>query len=145
MPAITITNLSEVINGIDKLGNKFDKATGFALGIAALEIERQAKLNASTGEHKRGKPHIPGTGPGPNVVSGDLRRSITSEVKKGFKGYVATVGPTVEYARQVELGGRNWKSGVKYPFLEPAARKLVTNGTLNRQFTGAFNRYMGGS
>lgn len=145
MSAITITNLSEVISGIEKKGNQYEIATGFALGIAALEIERQAKINASTGEHKRGQPHIPGTGPGPNVVSGDLRRSITTDIRKGFKGYVATVGPTVEYARQVELGGGNWKSGVKYPYLEPAVRKLVSNGTLNRQFTGAFIKSVRGS
>lgn len=143
MPAINIKNLNDVINGINAEGDQYEIAAGYALGIIALKIEREAKKNASTGTHKRGQPHIPGTGPGPNVVSGDLRRSITTEIRKGFGSYVATVGPTIEYARHVELGGGKWKNGVKYPYLAPALKSLQSSGTLNRLFQGALRSKLG--
>lgn len=144
MPVISIKNLSEVIGGIVKEGDRYELASGFAIGQVALSIERQAKINASTGTHKRGQGHLAGTGPGPNVVTGDLRRSITTEIRIGFGSYIATVGPTVEYARQVELGGNSWKSGVKYPYLVPALTELQSNGTLNRVFQSALRSKLGG-
>lgn len=53
--------------------------------------------------------------------SGDLRRSITGvRTNVGFAHYEAVVGPTMVYARKVELGGPNWKPGVRYPYMEPA-------------------------
>lgn len=130
--------MKDVINAIDKSVDKYEQAAQYGLGMAALALEREAKLNANTGTHKRGEGHIQGTGPGPNVVTGTLRRSITTEIRYGFGSYIATVGPTVEYARAVELGSPKWKSGVRYPYLIPAAGKLIGNGTLNRVFTNAF-------
>jgi len=138
MGAIVVTNLSQVMAGMTNYERKVEKAGEIAITQAALAIERQAKLNANTGVHPRGQGHIKGTGPGPNVVTGTLRRSITTEVRYGFGTYIATVGPTVEYARAVELGNPRWKSGVRYPFLIPAVGYLVGNGTLNRVFTRAF-------
>jgi hypothetical protein len=138
MGAISVVNIREVIAGLKTYEEKVEKAAEFAITRAALAIERQAKLNANTGVHARGEGHIKGTGPGPNVVTGTLRRSITTEVRYGFGTYIATVGPTVEYARAVELGSSRWKSGVRYPYLYPAVGYLVGNGTLNRVFTNAF-------
>jgi hypothetical protein len=144
MGAIVVKNLGQVMAGLTAWERKVEKAGEIGLTQAALAIERQAKLNANTGVHKRGEGHIPGTGPGPNVVTGTLRRSITTEVRYGFGSYVATVGPTVEYARAVELGNPRWKSGVRYPFLIPAVGYLVGNGTLNRVFTRAFTTALRG-
>ena len=144
MGAIVVKNLGQVMAGLTAWERKVEKAGEIGLTQAALAIERQAKLNANTGVHKRGEGHIPGTGPGPNVVTGTLRRSITTEVRYGFGSYVATVGPTVEYARAVELGNPRWKSGVRYPFLIPAVGYLVGNGTLNRVFTRAFTTALKG-
>lgn len=141
---ITIKNLQAVVDGIAKEGTSYEVAAGFALGRVALEIERQAKKNANTGTHKRGEPRVSGGGAGPNVVSGDLRRSITTELRLGFGSYVATVGPTMEYARQVELGGGKWKSGVKYPYLVPAFKSLQQSGALNRIFQAAVRSKLGG-
>jgi hypothetical protein len=138
MGAIVVKNLSEVMAGLTRWEDKVIKAGEIGVLRAALAIERQAKLNANTGVHARGQGHIKGTGPGPNIVTGTLRRSITTEVRYGFGTYIATVGPTVEYARAVELGSPRWKSGVRYPFLIPAVGYLVGNGTLNRVFTSAF-------
>jgi hypothetical protein len=141
---ITIKNLQAVVAGIAQEGTAYEAAAGYALGRVALEIERQAKKNAFTGTHKKGEPRVSGGGAGPNVVSGDLRRSITSELRLGFGTYVATVGPTMEYARQVELGGGKWKSGVKYPYLTPALESLQKSGALNRVFQAAVRSKLGG-
>ena len=66
-------------------------------------------------------------------------------VKIGFgNGYVAEVGASMVYARAVELGLPEWKSGVKYPYLAPAAESLKQSGKLNRTFTGAFVQYLRG-
>jgi hypothetical protein len=141
---VTIKNLNEVIAGINQEGTLYEAAAGYAIGKMALEVERQAKKNAYTGRHKRGTPRIGGGGDGPNVVTGALRRSITTEIRLGFGHYVATVGPTMIYARQVELGGGKWKSGVKYPYLEPALQLLQRNGTLNRIFQTSMRSKLGG-
>lgn len=144
MGAVVIKNLGQVLSGLTELEQKAELAAEYAITQAALTVERQAKINANTGTHKKGQPHIPGTGPGPNVVTGTLRRSITTEVRHGFGSYVATVGPTVEYARAVELGSSKWKRGGGYPFLFPAVGTLQGNGTLQRVFTNAFNSRMKG-
>jgi hypothetical protein len=125
------------MNGLTVYEKKVMTAAEFAIAQAGFAVERQAKINANTGTHKRGEGHIQGTGPGPNVVTGTLRRSITTEVRYGFGSYIATVGPTVEYARAVELGNPKW-GGKRYPYLIPAAGALIGNGTLNRVFNNAF-------
>lgn len=136
---IRITNLAQVLEGFDLTEQKVNDAARFAIGMAAAEVERQAKKNANTGTHPRGQGHIPGTGPGPNVQTGNLRRSIFSQTKIGFGGsYEAVVGASMEYARAVELGSPAWKSGVKYPYLVPAAESLKQSGKLTRTFVGAF-------
>jgi hypothetical protein len=125
------------MNAVSKNVSNIEQAAQYATGIAALEIERQAKKNADTGTHPRGQGHIPGTGPGPNRVTGTLMGSIQTTIRYGFGSYIAIVGPTVEYARAVELGSPRWKSGVKYPYLFPAGEQLSRDGTLNRVFQGA--------
>jgi hypothetical protein len=146
MGVVRITNLDQVLQGIDITAQKLDLASFQAVYQCALKIEDQAKLNANTGNHPKGMGHIPGTGPGPNVVTGNLVSKIVGQRPvKGFKGYSATVDSSAEYARAVELGSPRWKSGVKYPYMEPAAQALINNGTLNRIFTGAFVTAIRGS
>lgn len=124
---ITVANLSEVLAGLQAQETRVDGAVQYAIQMAGLAVERQAKQNAS------GRP-------GPNVRTGNLRRSITTSMPmKGFEGrYTITVSATMVYARAVELGHPKWNPGVKYPYLGPAANTLKANGTLNRVFTGAF-------
>jgi hypothetical protein len=139
MGVVTVVNLSEVLKGFDLTEKKIDTAAQVATWQAALAIEGLAKQNANTGSHPRGQGHIPGTGPGPNVVTGNLVSKIVAQRPiKGFKGYSATVDSSAEYARAVEQGSPRWKSGVKYPYLSPAATTLLNNGTLSRIFIGAF-------
>lgn len=138
-----IKNLAEVLAGLDLTEKKVNDAARYAIGMAAASVERQAKKNANTGTHPRGQGHIQGTGPGPNVMTGNLRRSIYSQTKIGFAGsYVAEVGASMVYARAVEMGLPEWKSGVKYPYLVPAVESLKQSGKLNRTFTGAFAMYL---
>lgn len=124
---VSIPNLGDVLSGLEKKAQQIDDAVAYAIQMAGLAVERQAKQNAS------GRP-------GPNVRTGSLRRSITTSMPiKGFNGgYSVVVSATMVYARSVELGHPKWKPGVKYPYLGPAARNLSANGTLNRVFTGAF-------
>lgn len=124
---VTIPNLSEVLSGVQRKAEQIDMAVAQAIQITGLAVERQAKQNAS------GRP-------GPNVRTGNLRRSITTSMPiKGFgDSYSVVVSATMVYARAVELGHPRWKPGVKYPYLGPAARNLSANGTLNRVFTSAF-------
>lgn len=123
---ITITNLSEVLAGFNAEEQKLNLAVEHAITVTGLAVERQAKQNAS------GRP-------GPNVQTGNLRRSITtSKPQKGFGTlYTVDVSATMVYARAVELGHPRWKPGVKYPYLGPAANRLQANGTLARVFTTA--------
>ena len=146
MGVVQVTNLTEVLRGFDITEQKLQLATSRAVFQCALAIEDEAKKNANTGAHSRNQGHIPGTGPGPNVVTGNLVSKIVGQRPvKGFKGYSSTVDSSAEYARAVELGSARWKSGVKYPYMEPAARTLINNGTLNRIFTGAFVTAIRGS
>lgn len=138
MGAVIVRNLAEVLAGLEVQEDRLERAAQIAIATAGFAVQRQAQKNANTGTHKRGTPRIPGTGPGPNVVTGALRRSIRTDVKYGFGNYVAVVGASTEYARAVELGSPRWKSGVKYPYLAPAAEELIRNGSLNRIFTAAF-------
>lgn len=135
---IRITNINEVLRGLNATEDKITEAAKYAVGMAGLAVERQAKINASTGEHPRGQGHILGTGPGPNVVTGNLRRSIKTKVEVGFgNSYVAEVSASAIYARAVEEGLPKW-NGVKYPYLRPAAEGLRDNGTLSRVFVMNF-------
>lgn len=135
---IQITNINQVIAGLKATDDAIEDAVKYAVGMAGLAVERQAKQNASTGVHARGEGHIQGTGPGPNVVTGNLRRSIKTEAKIGFgSSYIAEVSASAIYAYAVEKGLPEW-GGVKYPYLEPAATTLRDNGTLSRVFITNF-------
>ena len=140
---IEITNINEVLRGLDNTGDRLQEAVKYAIGRAGRAVDRQAKLNASTGVHKRGTPRIPGSGPGPNVITGNLRRSIRTKVVGFGDTYAAEVSASAIYARAVEKGLPEW-NGVKYPYLEPAAVRLSDNGTLRRVFIQHFAEKMRG-
>ncbi|MFG2412268.1 hypothetical protein [Streptomyces goshikiensis] len=102
----------------------------------ANAIERQAKVNASNGAHKRGTPTPASPGTGPAVISGTLRRSIThSPVTLTGAGWETKVGtgagisppygrtPASRYGLALETGLRN---GSTFPFLKPAYQFGIT-------------------
>ena len=128
---LKVTNLNDVLSSFAATEDKLELAIEYAITMAGLAVERQAKMNAS------GRP-------GPNVQTGNLRRSLTTKAQKGFDSYEAEVSATMVYARAVELGHPRWKPGVKYPYLGPAANNLSDNGTLSRVFTMALtSRFKG--
>jgi hypothetical protein len=151
MGAIIVRNLADVLKSIEGLEDKIEKAAQLGVAMAGLAIEREAKINANNGVRVRvgnkivPPKHIGPSGSGPNVITGTLKRSITTRVRVGFGTYIADVGPTVVYARAVELGSPIWKSGVKYPYLTPAADKLIQNGTLQKIFVQRVSQVIRGS
>ena len=150
-------NFSEFQAGLQRWLNKFDQASGNAMSLIARQVYINAKKNADTApnppvrvtgrngkQYYRYNPHIPGTGPGPNRGTGNLLTSMTySSSRKGFGSYSAEIGAGAVYARQLELGGGKWASGVKYPYMEPALTGLVSSGQLNQILAYAF-RPLGG-
>lgn len=83
------------------------------LSTRAIRVESAAKENA-TGR------------PGPNVIIGRLRDSITWRFGTDAEGLYVDIGTNVEYARRMELGftgvdvlGRSYNQP-PYPFLLPA-------------------------
>lgn len=113
--------------------------TGLRAGRAALRAEVSrgvlrtgaftrtlVRANASTGTHPPGRPHIPGTGPGPNVATGDLRRSISQTNAVAPGEAVSEVSTDAVQAARLELGfvgpdslGRLFVNQ-SYPFFGPA-------------------------
>lgn len=141
MAKITVGNESAVLSAIKAKAVLYDRAAKAGIMSVAFAVQREAKINAFTGKHAPGKGHIAGTGPGPNVGTGALRRSISVHDRKGFGNYTVGVGPTVIYSRAVELGSPRWKSGVKYPYMEPAAELVRKNA--RKIFLAKFNSMMG--
>jgi len=121
---IKIPNLSATLTGVRQATKRIELAAQFGVNMVSNAVLRQAVKNANTGHHKPGEPHIPGTGPGPNTATTSLRDSIRAQRRQGLGTYEMIVAPTVIYARAVELGNPRWKSGVRYPYMAPAAREV---------------------
>jgi hypothetical protein len=88
----------------------------------AEELRRRIQHNAMTGVHGPNQGHIPGTGPGPNVVTGDYVRSW--EIDHGPVG--AQVWTDAPQANRLEYGfhgvdsaGRRFNQPA-YPHIAPA-------------------------
>lgn len=109
--------------------------TRLALEPLALLIEKQAKINASSGSHPYGTPTPATPGTGPAIISGTLRRAITHSPIKAIAegGWETRVGtgigafppyggpgrqPANKYGYILEVTGL--RNGDKYPFLIPA-------------------------
>ncbi len=131
MPELTPGLMAAIF---EKLGVQAEVAATAALTPLALMVERQAKINASNGEHSPRTP-TPSTGDpeGPARVSGTLVRAIThTQPARTATGWEVLVGmatglypyydrrtPANEYAYYLEVTGVG-KDRKTYPFLEPA-------------------------
>lgn len=107
--------LAKIVAKVQQGGDEGAKA---GLVAIAQAIETRAKMNANSGSHRKGEPHVPGTGPGPNVVTGNLRRSITHQPpEQDGSGWFVRIGvaSTASYGQYVEK---------LYPFLEPAVTDM---------------------
>ena len=79
----------------------------------------------------------------PSNVTGNLRNSIPSSSRteqEGFGVYKAIVGAGMIYARALELGHPNWRSGIKYPFVEPTATIMKSNNRLQNVYIKAIQK-----
>lgn len=145
----------------DKVGRAHEVKSAKALTELALVVEKQAKINASSGAHRLGTvtPARPGTGPA--VISGTLRRSVTHtpvrlttlgkfEIKVGMgtgvyppysKGAKRRTASS-KYAYYLETGLKN---GDKYPFLWPAVRfanKVPRDLIFRKNFGSNWEQYL---
>ncbi|MGN6607961.1 MAG: HK97 gp10 family phage protein [Jatrophihabitans sp.] len=123
MPMLGLREFEAALNKVVIQG---DAVSRQAVAAAAAIAERDAKNNFE-GAHKRGEPHVGGDKP--NVVTGTLRRSITTDPirRYGLGSYGTVVAPRANYARRVELGWpdsdgtRGHNVTRPYPYFEPAA------------------------
>lgn len=118
---MTWSGEQEFTSAIDRVISAADAAAREVVQTAAALLTREAQANFS-GAHARGKPHVGGSKP--NVVSGDLRRSIRPDpvVKRGDGDYATKVAPHMRYGRRVELG---FKGSRKFPYFQPAVDKVA--------------------
>jgi hypothetical protein len=155
MTAIVITNLDDVLKAIDGAATKIEQGAQIGIMRAGLEIERRAKKNFVGARKykimtsKKGNVYLKIDPPRhtggqyPNVVTGNLRRSITTSFTRGMGKYTATVGSSMIYARSVEKGNKQ-NPALKYPYLEPAALDAVRSGVLQRIFVYAITEKLRG-
>jgi len=115
-------NLRLVRKAWDNKTAKIDVATRVArdeMMLALIQLAKEQIKGARpkiNGRYTKATPGLP-----PMNRTGNLRRSIMGEkFRLGFASYSAIVGPTIVYGRRVELGGGNWKPGVRFPYMEPA-------------------------
>ncbi len=113
-------------DAITNLSNRAESVVAQAVFRTGAELQTLVRAKASSAYHpdkasaRRG--HIPGTGPGPNVFTGDYRRSIT--LTTGYQGTtaVAVVATNAPQARALEYGRPGHQP--PYPHWRPAAFEI---------------------
>lgn len=118
-------NLNLVKKSVDNLTLGIDTNARLARDemMAALIQLSKEQIKGRRPEGQKATAGLP-----PMNRTGNLRRSIRGEkATLGFANYAAVVGPTIVYARAVELGGeyapRSWQgtSAMKgFPYMAPA-------------------------
>lgn len=117
-----LTGLDQFYTALAGLDSKVAVAGREAVATASMMLIADAMGNF-TGAHGRREPRVPNSARQPNIVTGNLRRSIrsTGVIQTGRASFQAEVGPTAEYGRAVELGYGNRGA---YPFFGPAAKRV---------------------
>ena len=119
---ISIEGVSGFEAGINALISAAQEATRTAVMTGAHLIEAQAKQSMN--------------GPGPQVRTGTLRRSINviDTTSLGAGSYQARIAPTVIYGRRMELGyhgtdslGRSYANPGQraYPYMSPGLNRSI--------------------
>ncbi len=112
--------------------DRIDSATAEAVFMTGAALLTLVRAKARTGFHAPGKPHIEGTGPGPNQATGDYVRSIHQT--NGYEGSspVSIVSTDAPQAARLEYGfpvvmvdsfGRHFTQP-PYPHWRPAAEEI---------------------
>lgn len=112
--------MEELQRAFIRAGTQVDAAAKANVAEASLRLIKDARGNFE-GSHKKGQPHVGGNKP--NVVTGNLRRSIMADGLShlAMGSYATKVAPTAKYGRRVELGLA--PTGA-YPYFGPATAKL---------------------
>lgn len=129
---VRVTNGSDVVSDLVRAGDRVVAQTKATVRYYGQLLQTKVKANANTGTHRPGAPHIPGTGPGPNVATGDYNRSIGLELQLSDDGWSrAAVGTNKVQGRRLELGfvgadsaGRHVNSP-PYPHFGPAHDEIA--------------------
>lgn len=97
---------AEAIDAIERIKLLLLAVTPDATKAAGDFLQKTARSNF-VGSHPPGFPHMAFGGDRPNTATGNLQQSITvlPVVAEGPARYSVTVGPTIVYARIIELGG----------------------------------------
>jgi hypothetical protein len=128
-------NVQDALKGLDVKNVDFLEAIEYATTQTGLDAVTVMK-SLIVGGHKMGTPTPSRPGQPPTNVTGNLRRSISSNVQQGFGlSYTATVGPGMIYSRSLELG--MGKNNVKYPFVFPTATIMLTTGRARATYVRA--------
>lgn len=138
----TTNNLRLVTQSWDKFKKNVDVSARKARDEMMTSMIQLAKEEIK-GKRPKGQKAWTGRPTPPMNRTGDLRRSIRGEkYNLGFANYKAIVGPTIVYGRQVEMGGGNWKKGVRFPYMEPAWVKFRSqvHGQIVRKYFGKGSR-----
>jgi hypothetical protein len=141
---LKVKNIDAVVWSLTQQESLIEKSLAYAIGQAGLATEREVKLVVVSGggRHKRGTktPATPG-GP-PASITGNLQRSVKTEIMRGFGGYTAEVFPTAVYSRAVDMGSDRWTSGVKYPYMQQAydSMKPRLQDIFSKAFARKWNR-----
>jgi len=77
-------SFSGTLIDLEEVGHQVGQAMESTIREYGMHLQNEVRINASTGDHKPGRPHIDGTGPGPNVATGDYRRSISLSFSSGM-------------------------------------------------------------
>ncbi len=123
MARVIFTGIKELEAAFSAIEVKQVVATRTGLRKSLSLIERTTKANLSLGSHRRGEPTGSQPGTPPDLVSGDLRRSVQqSPIEQiGPTRFTGDVGPTSEYGRIQELGGDTGRAILpSRPYLQPA-------------------------
>lgn len=125
---VELLGLGEFLAALKRAEEQAGEASRDAVAQTAAMVEREAKANFS-GSHRRGEPHVGGDKP--NVVTGNLRRSIHADPIRRYSlaEYGTIIAPRAVYGRRVELGwphsdgqrGHGVTRAFPY-FTEPAAK-----------------------
>jgi hypothetical protein len=121
-----VDGLDDFTRAIVAMQRRIDNAGRGIVTEGLAVVERAAKGNFE-GAHPPGFPHVGGSKP--NIVTGNLRRGITSTPARhvGVATWEGDVGPTAVYGRRIELGYPGGGSGPghqmtrPFPYMKPAA------------------------
>lgn len=143
------TNANELAKQFDASGRIVEREMKKVVGRTALALQARIRKNASTGYHKRGKGnprgHIPGTGPGPNVSTGNYRRSVQVSHGAQPSGTAESIVHTnAPQAKRLEYGfrgtdsrGRTYKQP-PYPHWNHAMK--IVEPTFQREVENAIRK-----